>query len=426
MGAIKELNHYSIPKASSPTCCNSNETDTSHLLPKNWLPNYETLEVEVLRPSFADGLTCQGGTTDGQYLYRALINTNDDLTTLQKIDINTGAIILSKTKRSYTHANDMTYCSKDGYLYIAHGSENNTLISKVDRATLEYVESFTIGSGIWSIAYNEVDDIWVVGVSGGYYFTVYNNKWELIYRLSPENKPTGYVKQSIHCDDNYIYGFYYDSINGGGIVNVVTYNGMFVKRYRIDLDYEPEFLAVVGDTMYLGFYEGRTNEVKYNSIYKAKFDFYKDQTANSMRPTDVEGGLGKLVRLPAGTQVCLWRGESKSNSIKIFSNKVTPTAFRYLKFVSVGSNQFVTDWFKGGRVRISETNMNDDAGNTLIYFREMLLIYNADTNSFDVEINITHKEAFNEDGTVTVLKEDIKDSATTQEFIYVSQVWGIV
>ncbi len=427
-GVIKALRHYAIPPKKQAGICEDEEVDLSGLIPKTWLPNYDELEHTILKPSTADGLTCQGGCTDGEYLYRALIDNNDGLTRLEKLDLNTGEVILTVTNYSYTHANDMCYCSKDGYLYIAHGSENNTTISKVNRNTLNRVESFTIGSGIWSIAFNEVDDLFIVGISGGYYFTVYDFKWSLVYRLKPENVPSGYVKQSIHCDDNYIYGLYFDTINRGGIVNVCTWNGMFVKRLSINSSYEPEFIAVLDNFIYVGMYEGRDdNNIKHNSIIKAEFDLYKDVEGNTLRPTDVEGGIRALQRLPEGTPVCLWRGESYVDDMKIFSSKVTPNAFRSIKFVSVGSNQFVTEWFKGGGIRLTEVNVPDNVADTQHYTRECFMRYDSENNKFTIEHNIIHRYRLKDDGVLEIIKEDIKLGNTTlNDFIYVQQIWGIV
>lgn len=429
-GVIKALRHYAIPpKNQAGVCCDGEENvDLSGLVPKTWLPNYDELIHTELLSSQPDGLTCQGGCTDGEYLYRALINSNDDLTRLEKLDLNTGQVILTVTNHSYTHANDMCYCSKDGYLYIAHGSENNNKISRVNRNTLEYVDTITIGSGIWSIAYNEVDDLFIVGISGSYYFTVYNYDWQLIYRLKPENVPSGYVKQSIHCDDNYIYGVYFDTINRGGIVNVCTWNGMFVKRYAVNSSYEPEFIAIVDNIIYIGMYEGRDdNDIKHNSIIRAEYDLYKDVTGQTLRPTDVEGGIRSLQRLPEGTHVCIWRGESTTSDMKIFSSKVTPNAFRSLKFVAVGSNQFTTEWFKGGGIRLTEVNVPDNTGDTQHYTRECFMRYDTDNNKFTVEHNIIHRYRLKDDGVLEIIKEDIVDGSTTlNDFIYVQQIWGIV
>lgn len=427
MGVIKELRHYAINCKKVIEDDEPEPVDLSGLVPKNWLVNYDELELTTLRASYPDGRTCQGGCTDGEYIYRALISSNSEATTLEKIDINTGEVILSNTSVSYTHANDMTYCSKDGYLYIAHGSENNTKVSKVNRISLELVETFTIGSGIWSIAYNEVDDLWIVGISGGYYFTIYDSNWSLVYRLRPANAPVGYVKQSICCDDNYIYGIYWDSINKGGIINVITWNGMFVKRYRVPVSYEVEFIDKVDNTFIIGAYDGRDdNDIRNNSIYKADFDMYPDVEGNSLRPSDIEGGINHLERLPDGTQVCLFRGNANNGYIPIVSSKIQLTAFRSIKVVAVGTNQFTTDWFRGGLCRISETNLVDAVDSSQLYYREMMLEWDADNSRFKVLNNLTQRQYVDTDGTVKWLKEEISQGNTTQEFLYISQIWGIV
>lgn len=424
MGAIKPIEHYALKKG----CCvhtDNNDVDLSGLVPKEWLMNYSELSLEQVRASTQENATSQGGCTDGNYLYRALVTDNADLTTLQKIDINTGEVLLEVKETSYTHANDMTYCSKDGYIYIAHGSENNATISKVNRHTLKEVEKFTIGSGIWSIAYNEVDDIWVCGISGGYYFTVFDSNWELLYRLRPENSPYGYVKQSITCDENYIYAGYYRSNKKGCLVYVFTWNGMFAHNFIINTDNELEFLDRIGSTFYIGFYDGRdTNELKWNSISKANFDMYPEATANNMRPTDVEGGINALQRLPDGTEVCVWRGQATSGTLKCHP-KITRNAFRYYKIVGTGANQFTSNWFKGGRCKVTEINPDDTLQTYNLDFKECLLEYDLETNSFTIVSNITHKLFVYADGKIEHSKGDnVTDNGLN--IIYISQIWGIV
>lgn len=426
MGAIKEIKHWAIPE----DCCGLHQPEeetNGDYVPKDWLLNYSELKLSTLRESYADGRTCQGGCTDGEYIYRALIDVNSELTTLQKIDKNTGAIVMSVTETSYTHANDMCYCSKDGYLYIAHGSENNTLISRVNRNTLKEVDRFTIDSGIWSIAYNAEDDVFITGISGGYYFTVFTYNWEMIYRLRPHEAPYGYVKQSITCDANYIYAGYYRGDGKGSLIYIFTWNGMFIKRFIIPADRnELEFVDRIGNIFYIGFYDGRdTAMVRHNHIATAMFDIYEGVTGSTLRPTDVEGGLNALQRLPDGSEVCVWRGSARSGTLQC-QNKITRNAFRYYKIVGVGHNQFTRDWFKGGRCKITETNLDDAVGELNIDYKECILEYDLATNSFTFVTNVTQKHYINAEGTITTAKGSLTNNPNDLTIIEITQIWGIV
>ena len=425
MGAIKEIKHWAIPSQ----CCgleDPEENPKGDYVPKSWLLNYSELKLETIKPSYADGKTCQGGCTDGTYLYRALINTNADLTTIQKVEIHTGQVIRSVTETSYTHANDMCYCSKDGYIYIAHGSENNTVISRVNRETLKEVNRFTISSGIWSIAYNAEDDLFICGISGGYYFTVFTYNWEFVYRLRPADAPYGYVKQSITCDSNYIYAGYYRGDGVGSMIYVFTWNGMFVHRFIINSESELEFVDRIGNTFYIGFYDGRDgSDIRHNSISKATFDLYKGVTGVTLRPTDVEGGINTLQRLPDGTEVCVWRGSAFNGRMSCIP-KITRNAFRYYKVVCVGHNQFTSNWFKGGNCKVTEFNADDIRTSFNLDFKEAILSYDLDTNSFNFESNVTHKMYINAEGTLTHAKADNTVNPEGLELIEVTQIWGIV
>ena len=426
MGAIKEIKHWSMPSK----CCGLEEpetmVDSDLYVPKTWLLNYSELKLETLRASQADGRTCQGGCTDGTYLYRALIDVNSALTTLQKVDKESGAILMSVTETSYTHANDMCYCSKDGYLYIAHGSENNTLISKVNRTTLREVERFNIPTGIWSIAYNAEDDLFIVGASGSYYFVVYTYDWSMVYRLRPKAEPVGYVKQSITCDKNYIYAGYYRGDGKGSLINVFTWNGMSVKNFIIDTEDELEFIDKIENKFYIGFYDGRDSaDMRHNSISTAFFDLYEGVTSITLRPTDAEGGIDKLSRLPDGTEVCVYRGSAKNGVINCIP-KINSDAFRFYKVVGVGHNQFTTNWFKGGRCKLTEFNTDDTAGSLNIDFKEAILGYDKLTNTFTFESNVNHKMYINAEGVITHAKGDTNSNTNDLTLIEITQIWGIV
>lgn len=426
MGAIKEIKHWAIPEC----CCGLETTETAptgDYVPKDWLLNYSELKLETLKASSGDGRTCQGGCTDGDYIYRALIDVNSALTTLQKINKDTGEVVMSVTETSYTHANDMCYCAKDGYLYIAHGSENNTLVSRVNRTTLKEVDRITIPSGIWSIAYNAEDDVFIVGISGGYYFTVYTYDWEIVYRLRPHEAPYGYVKQSITCDSNYIYAGYYRGDGKGSMIYIFTWNGMFIKRFIIAAEeHELEFVDRIGDKFYIGFYDGRDNSnLRFNHIATGTFDIYEGASGSTLRPTDVEGGLNALQRLPDGSEVCVWRGSAKSGTLKC-QNKITRNAFRSYKIVAVGHNQFTSEWFKGGRCKVTEFNLDDAVGELNIDYKECIMEYDLETNSFTIVTNVTQKQYINAEGVITTAKGTLSNNPNDLSIIEITQIWGIV
>ena len=440
---IKPLKHYSIPAKcqNDPQCPFESIFESDLYMPKSWETRYDALELNEsnrLRADKTGSYTPQGGCTDGTYIYRALVTKDESPTWLQKMDL-AGNIIAENehrfTTESYGHANDMTYCSKDGYLYIAHSSSTN-IVYKVDRNTLQPVETITVPAAIWGIAYNSTDDLFVVGTVGSAYLSVYTYDWQFMYRIKPQNAYTGTVRQGIECDDNYIYvnvdnayGAVIENDKGSRIM-VYTWNGMFIKSYYLNIA-EIEFMAKVENKFYIGTYNGRDAEdMKSGDLHAVEFDLYPEQTELTGRPTEVSGGLNNLQRLPEGTPVRLWVGSVKSGSIKL----QTPTRlvvdedgpFRYLRFRFKGANQQVFDWYPldNGVVALRETDITDAVEDTTIRIREARLTFDKATQTFIIEKNFTEqiKQDFSEN-TISITKDNTEALAPAIE---ITQIWGVV
>ena len=380
--------------------------------------------------------TPQGGCSDGTYIYRCMVKEDEENTIIQKLDM-TGKVLLEKTNYPYGHANDMTYCSKDGLLYIAHSS-STSIVYKVDPTTLDYVGQVNVGASIWGIDYNATDDVFVLGNVGASYLSVYTYDFDFMYRIKMQNAYSGLVRQGITSTENYIfvnldntYGAVIEN-NYGSRIMVYTWNGMFVKSFFLDIK-EIEFASVVGNELIIGTYEGRdASDVKSGKIYKVKFDLYPEQTNMTGRPTDVSGGLNNLQRLPEGTPVRLWKGSisSKTGEIKFqvpSRLKVTEDSpFRYLRFRFKGANQQVFDWYpaKNGVVTLREMDISEATTDSTIRFREMRLSFD-ETNQKLVITDNKIETIFKDDSenTITITKDTDSTSLTGIE---VTQIWGIV
>lgn len=448
---IEKIKNPYIPETFNGSiggCCKPSDpvpvvTD-DNAFPKAWEVRYDELNIttdSVLREDITGAFTPQGACSDGKYIYRALVQDNNAFTKLQKIDINTGAIVLEKENTSYTHANDMTYCSKDGLIYIAHANVTS-ICSRVDPNTLEEVNRFDIGGDTWGIAYNEHDNVFIVGVTGSTYLSVYSYDWVFIFRLKMDMNYSTLVKQGIWCNKYYIFiglDNRYGTINGneyGSRVMVYTWTGTWVKSYHLDIA-ELEWLHVEceklnGDfagkgQIYIGTYEGRNSEdIKSGKILKIPFDIYPDQTVPAGRTSDISGGLNRIHRIQEGTNIKLFEGNAGNGTFRLNLLPNTDVgSFRWLVFFIYGSNYKTIQMLRTGTTYVlREHNLGNGINDTDIYVREMSLELQPDEKSFTIKHNLCQRIKFNEDGTHYVHKE--VDSFNLYTPIYIREIWGII
>lgn len=446
---IKAIKHYAIPEKCKQipqtTCPAVENIDLSHLVPKSWLVHYDELKVEygtVLRDDVTGAFTPQGACSDGRYIYRALVQDNNMSTKLQKIDMYSGQILLEKENTSYTHANDMTYCSKDGLLYIVHANVTS-ICSRVDPNTLEEVDRFDIGGDTWGISYNAHDNVFVVGVTGATYLSVYSYDWKFIYRLKPENKFSTLVKQGIWCNEFYIFvglDNRYGTVAGneyGSRIMVYTWTGDFIKSIYLDIK-EIEWLHVQCDTLngnfasrgtlYVGTYEGRDeNDIKSGRIITYKFDLYPSQTASAGRTSDISGGLNRIHRCQEGTHVKLFEGNANKGTINfnLLPNTLAGS-FRYLVFFIYGSNYKTIQMLRTGTTYVlRENNLGNSDTNTDLFEREISLELLPNEKGFEIKHNLAQRVEFSADGSVETLKEYV-ENANELTHISIREIWGIV
>lgn len=448
--AVEKIKNPYIPSTfdgSLNGCCIPNvdvEVDTREYVPREWLTKYDELyitDTSVVLSDSTGEYTPQGGCSDGTYIYRALVKDNELPTRLQKIEIATGRVVLEVENTSYTHANDMCYCSKDGYLYVLHANVTS-ICSRVDRNTLQEVNSFDIGGDSWGISYNPHDDVFIVGVTGATYLSVYSYDWTFIFRLKMNNNYSTFVKQGISCSPYYIFigldNKYGTKIGneGGSRIMVYTWTGDFVKSYHLAIK-EIEWLHVNFDSLndnvagkgsiYVGTYEGRDgNDVKSGRVLLLPFDLYPEQTVPAGRTSDVSGGLNRLHRQQEGTHVKLFSGNVSSGSFKLnLLPHTTVDSFRYLVFFVYGSNYKTIQMLRTGTTfALRENNMANSVDNTDLFERELQIELQADRQTFKITHNICQRLKFGDDNTVTTLKE--KDTFTTLSGLSIREIWGIV
>ena len=435
MNLIEKLEHYAIEK-----CCVTPPVDEgwdSGYIPEEWENRYTSLKLtaqHIWREDITGAYTPQGACTDGVFLYRALVKEDDEGTWLQKINLSTGAVVKESKSLVLGHANDMTYAK--GSLYIAHSSSTNILY-KVNPETFALEQTIRLGSTIWGIDYDPVNDLFVIGTVGSAYFSVYYPDFSFMYRIKPTNPYYGLVRQGIHCDDNYIYVALdnaYGAVienNMGSRIMVYTWNGIFVKSIHVPIP-EIEWVININGVLYIGTYEGRDPlDVKSGKIYRIAYDLYPEQTVLTGRPTEVSGGVNNLQRLPEGTPVRLWSGALQSGSLTLESSlhgliMDEDAPFRYLRFRFKGANQQVFDWYPAntGVPCLREVDVTDAQSNTTIRIREMRLEFDVNAQTFTITSNHAEElEHIASTKAITITK--YRDSSKF-ELIELSQIWGVV
>lgn len=429
---VEKIKNPYIPKDydGSLACCE--KKDASDIAA--WLTRYTEVEVSdkyLIRDDITDAYTPQGGCVHDGYIFRAMVKEDNEPAIVQKIRISDGAIIAENRAEALGHANDMFV--KDNVLHVLHSSSTN-IVYRLAIDTLELLGIDQYGSTRWGQAYNTVDGVDVIGTVGSAYFSVYING-EFMYRIKPDNAFSGFVRQGIFCDENYIgvaldnaYGAVLENTKGSRIM-FYTWNGMFIKSVFIPIA-EIEWADYKDGKLYIGTYDGRDpNDVKSGKIYAIPFDIYPEQTVITGRPTDVSGGLNNLQRLPEGTPVKLWAGTQMDGTITLQTAGTRlkmdeDNPFRYLKFKFDGANACVFDWFptNGGTVALREFDVTAAAQDSTIRHRETRLVFNKDAQAFNIESCIVEEIKFDaSENKITITK-----NPEGIDCIKVRSIWGII
>ncbi len=218
----------------------------------------DELTVEKIMDIPADGSYkyMQGGASDGKYLY-FLLNDGDStdasMSKIIKVDPETMQTVASNSGLAVRHANDMTYDSVNKRLVVSWCNVDSTKVSFINPETLAITAIKTTAQGHYAIAYCEETDKYVVGNSGGYDFSVLNSNFR--YPEKYTGVETGYVKQGMECDANYIYFIQSPTktTEQNNIVIVYDWNGNHVRTFSVALASESENIISFGDYFYSAF-----------------------------------------------------------------------------------------------------------------------------------------------------------------------------
>ncbi len=237
----------------------------------------QTISAYAERIKLVDGIgdyyVPQGGCTDGKYIYFAFenqklaadgstlsgseYNKKDHYAKIVKIDIATWEIVKISEPLVLNHCNDMTYVPKLKQLIVLNNAPNGKTFSYVDAENLTLVKTALstdlVGQDLdnhYAIGYCPEREQYAIGKSGTYDTVVLREDYSLNSMLYCPN-PTGYTKQGLDCDQEYIYYVQYKE----NVVMIYDWSGNFVSRISIkNVNMEPEFIFHIGDDFYIGAY----------------------------------------------------------------------------------------------------------------------------------------------------------------------------
>ena len=242
--------------------------------------------------------TVQGACTDGKFAYFAV---QEYSTVILKYDMANWKLKKKATVPNLGHANDMAYNTKEKRLIVANNYAGSDILTILDPEKLEATGTVEVRRAktaqeklqnpsdtktykvlnVYSIAYQEAQNRYIVGLSGSYNFAVLDEKFNVIKQYRGVN--TGYTRQGCDCDDKYIYFIQSGTDN---IVILYDYEGKYVKTVTLDHNHEAENIFHVDKDFYL------TLHYYGNSVQRAGFS---EKTQISFNVNfDAGGGEGEM------------------------------------------------------------------------------------------------------------------------------------
>ncbi len=211
----------------------------------------------------------QGGTTDGKYIYLALVSlivNGYQNGIIVKLDRDTGELIKASECMEIDHANDITYDPHKNRLVVVHNVPNNDTLTFVDPDTLEYLGSEKIPLRIFSIHYQPERRKYAVGISRGQDFAILNEDFEVEERFSALN--TTYITQGMFGDAEHIYFVQFKN----SCIMKYDWQGNFEEYIPIDKRRdEPENLFFIDGELYVGFNQFRDGHLAPPGVARVEF-----------------------------------------------------------------------------------------------------------------------------------------------------------
>lgn len=213
-----------------------------------------TSEEYMQIPPINDHTIMQGGCIDAEGKYAYFLFQKNNVSSIAKYDFANKELVATNYKIGTDHSNDACFNPKLNAVVVVHNAPNYKLISMFDADTLERKGApihFT--ENIYSIAYNEETDRYIVGISGDYNFAVLDSDFNIVSRFT--GAKTGYTRQGVNADSEYIY--FVQSTGTTQYIVVYKWDGTHVGTLPLTgIKYEVEHAFHIGTQLYISCYCG--------------------------------------------------------------------------------------------------------------------------------------------------------------------------
>lgn len=263
--------------------------------------------------------TVQGACTDGAYAYFAV---QEYSTVILKYDLKTWKLKKKATVSGLGHANDMTYNAVRDIIVIANNNSEEDVLTILDPDSLtvngtakvtrkktakeieqekkdgKYDKKDYKVLKVYSVAYQEAQDRYVVGLSGSYNFAVLDKDFKVIKQYKGEK--TGYTRQGCDCDDQYIY---FTQSGGDNIVVIYDFGGKHVDTVTLKHSHEVENLFHVGSDFYLTlhYYGNSVRRAGFSDDTQIRFGVKFEPGSGTGKMQSVSVHYGEYTKLPKCT-----------------------------------------------------------------------------------------------------------------------------
>lgn len=191
----------------------------------------------------------QGATSDGNFFYFTLKNSDDTSTKVFKYDISSLKRVGSTAYFNGGHSNDLTYNPVTNSIYLAHGKTQGTILTVISCNDMRVVSDIQIPVGAGAITYNAQKRMYAVS-QGGASLHFMNESFEVIESFVRE-PIDGYTAQGMGSDDSYIY--FPMSGKSDNIIVVYDWNGKYVTTIRLNTASESESFFYTNGKYYVCF-----------------------------------------------------------------------------------------------------------------------------------------------------------------------------
>ncbi|MBE6754945.1 MAG: hypothetical protein E7555_00575 [Ruminococcaceae bacterium] len=206
----------------------------------------------------------QGGCTDGKYAYFCSHNGYADVCSISKYEIDTWKEVARSNVVDVDHGNDITYNKDKRCLVVCHNAPNRTLVSYVDKDTLEIIETIEIPLEIYSITYNAKTNKYAVGISYTFDFAILDKNFKVIETIKGV-KPKSTTRQGMDSDDKYLYFL----LSFPNAISVYDWDGNHYGVFELNDEaakYESENIFLLNDDLYIGY------NYSFGKVYKTSFE----------------------------------------------------------------------------------------------------------------------------------------------------------